>query len=526
MHDVAPVTTGGSDEIEVGRPNTLGAISRSQQKRMMSRWAGLWRSMILSSLDQTAFPYCRYIRALNLSDLIALLDDTKFSGEHRSAFFSGPLLQFRMEMETPMKERGKSKPEARLLSAAIQNAVGEILTQKTPMLEELRAEPTAEALLSWISRLPRLQSMTVWSGSALDNGIGVQLRDHCPLFKTLRVYQWPAPDADSLFSKFLTELRPQSLQSLEVFSHPSIEEHTLSALNCHANSLTELRLYNLKSEGMIALPMLKDCTALTTLLLAEIGFTDLKNRQNDVFLDTIAWLKNCKALRSISFQKIYSGPDILTPILMQDGIHLIELEVTDYPASKAKDFHQALKHQARSLRSLLLKGPGEDCDINVLVDSLACLDHLSTLRLRDVSDYFNNEHIRRLALSLPELESFWTSGFEINDTIWAEMAQLHNLRRLDITAWSAFTVDGILEYISNLAPGNRGLSLSIMMADPNSSIPEEGQTLIRDLLAAKVEGRFDYLLARGNISGMSHLKSITKLMADPEASESDESDSD
>ena len=510
MHVVAPVTTGGSDEVEVGRPNTLIAITRSQLKKMMSKWVGLWRSMILSSLDQTAYPYSQYIRALNFSDLIALLDDDKFDGGLRKAFFAGAMSQFRIESD---KVSGKNKGEVRLNSAAIQDAVGEMLTRKTPMLVELRAEPSSDPpLLSWVPRLSRLSSMTVWSGTALTTGVGAAIRNCCPDFKTLSCYGWHALEeqADSQFSEFLKELRPQTLQSLEVFSHPDIREHTLAAINLHGTSLVELKLYNLTSEGMVALPMLRDCTALTALLLAERGFTDLKKRQNDVFLDIIAWLKNCQRLRSITFQKIYSAPDILTPILMDNSIRLVDLEVTDYPASTAKDFHQALGHQDRTLRNLLLKGAGDDCDIDVLVDSLTKLVHLTTLRLQNVSDFFRNEHIKQVAQGLPQLESFWTSGYGITDAVWADLALLKNLRRLDINAWSAFTTDGILEYISKLTPGNWGLSISILMADPNSSLTEEEHTLIRDTLATKVEGRFDYLLARGKHLLLCSLTADTK----------------
>ena len=40
--------------------------------------AALWRTMILASLDQTLFPYSKYIRTLNLHDLEVLFQDAKF----------------------------------------------------------------------------------------------------------------------------------------------------------------------------------------------------------------------------------------------------------------------------------------------------------------------------------------------------------------------------------------------------------------------------------------------------------------
>ena len=75
MHEVAPVTNGGSDEVELSRQGRPGD---QDFERIVSKWALLWKSIILSSMDMTLFPYCRYIRALNLRDLKELLEDSKF----------------------------------------------------------------------------------------------------------------------------------------------------------------------------------------------------------------------------------------------------------------------------------------------------------------------------------------------------------------------------------------------------------------------------------------------------------------
>ena len=72
MQDVAPVTNGGSDEDQ--------ARERRDQETV-AKWAQLWRSMILSSLGKTLFPYSRYIRTLNLQDLEELFRDARFRGK-------------------------------------------------------------------------------------------------------------------------------------------------------------------------------------------------------------------------------------------------------------------------------------------------------------------------------------------------------------------------------------------------------------------------------------------------------------
>lgn len=74
MHDVAPVTSRGSDEVEVAR-QARGVDMRPSYEDQQSKWARLWRALILSSLGKTAYPYCYYVRALSLSDLRQLLED-------------------------------------------------------------------------------------------------------------------------------------------------------------------------------------------------------------------------------------------------------------------------------------------------------------------------------------------------------------------------------------------------------------------------------------------------------------------
>ncbi len=79
MHDVAPVTSGGSDEVETPR-----------KEQLTMQWVALWRSIVLSSLDKTLFPYSRYVRRLNLQDLEELLRDRSL-GDTISKCVSKPL---------------------------------------------------------------------------------------------------------------------------------------------------------------------------------------------------------------------------------------------------------------------------------------------------------------------------------------------------------------------------------------------------------------------------------------------------
>ena len=45
------------------------ASSLAEQELVVQKWSILWRTIILSGLNKTLFPYCKYIKVLDLDDL-------------------------------------------------------------------------------------------------------------------------------------------------------------------------------------------------------------------------------------------------------------------------------------------------------------------------------------------------------------------------------------------------------------------------------------------------------------------------
>ncbi len=288
------------------------------------------------------------------------------------------------------------------------------------------------------------------------------------------------------------------------------------ALNGHAESLTELKLNSIKDEAMPMLSKFKDCTNLTTLLLIERpnAITDLEKSHNDVYLEMVSWLTACKSLRNVTFTSFLSAPALLKSVLLESNIHLTHLKLEGYDMWGNQEFHQALAHQT-SLQSLALKGEAEGFGSGngneALINSISRLVNLVELDLKDISDYFRDEHICALARYLPKLEVWWTGGYRITDDIWDDVAALKSLRRLELSAYTQFTAEGILDFVQKLGPGNKGFQLAIMMADPDCDLTEEEQSLIRETMTEKVEGRFEFTLMRGMIQ-LLHLQILRKLM--------------
>jgi hypothetical protein len=61
-------------------------------------------------------------------------------------------------------------------------------------------------------------------------------------------------------------------------------------------------------------------------------------------------------------------------------------------------------------------------------------------------------------------------------------------------------LDGLLDFISRLGPGNQGIRLSVDMADTDTLLSEDELTLVRENLAEKVGGTLEYMALRGTCS--------------------------
>lgn len=484
-------------------------VSLAEQDLTVQRWSILWRTIILSALGETIYPYSKHLRVLDLSDLDQLLQDDKFrQGKIMQKFFSGPLARFNLTIETPLKTGTRGRPK-RLDVKGIISAIGEVITEQSPLLEEL-SEPTtgdllSTALLTWAPRLTHLRRLDLFDAKALgDETVRNLLHVHCPKLDNLRIYQYVSDDADQQLAMFINGMQENSLLRFENISNCRMGTETCLALNAHGKSLKALKLHT-ENDGLLACRYLQGCTGLETIAIEDAGPTqDLKATQNDVYLEMVEWLKSCTALRDISLSNIQSAPDLLTPVLLNSDIALTKLQINAkegsmYIVKDHHDFHESLG-QKSSLREVLLRADPEAMgrdDLEVLMNTFCALTNLRTLNLTRISDYFNDEHIKLLARNLPELEDLYVGGFGITDAVLVDLASLRNIKSLTFSGLTSLTADGLLDFVGLLGEGNRGILLAIDNADMDSAISPEGQDLVRETLAEAVEGRFQYQLLRG-----------------------------
>lgn len=260
-------------------------------------------------------------------------------------------------------------------------------------------------------------------------------------------------------------------------------------------------LTQLKPEATVALPLLKGCTNLGYLSLQEYSAPPAipQPGNEDLVINMVAWVKQCKNLRVISLNRFRNSFAIATPLLLDNTIPLTRLDIEGDPMQDCMEFYRALAFKT-SLRALSLAGDADEQGMEaaeLLLASLCRLVNLEELSLKDASDFFGNEAIMELARSLPKLESLWSSGFVFGDAIWDDIASLKSLRKLEFYALTEFTAQGIYNFISKLGPGNNGFSLSILMEDPEYNLLPDEISRIREMLMEKLDGRFEFALVGG-----------------------------
>ena len=431
---------------------------------------------------------------LDFRNLTAMLEDYKFTGAILNTFFAGPLKRFHF----PKQEAKRKTVDV----VATLNAVGDTITEKTTQIEEIAGHLSPGFLPRWIARSPKLKTLVLWKGDALANGAGQAIADYCEQFENLTIREWRSLDADTVFATFLNDLKPDTLYYFEMISWNSIGAASFDALGRH-KTLQELKLANLSPEAMQNLNQLKDCTELHTLELEDnTRLTQLEAAHNDVFVEVVAWLGSCTKLRDLSLKNFSDATAILSQILSSPNLKLNKLSLEGYYVRFANSrlFHTALSEQ-KSLESVWLKGNGEDTtsdDLQIMVDGLSNVRNLRELVLKDVSDEFQEEHIASLALSLPLLEEFWTSGDVVSSNLLPALTQLKHLKSLTLYAMTQFTCDEIIDFLSQLdMRTQQGFNMSLMASDPNQgNLSDTEQDLIRDYVRANLDGRFDFVLWR------------------------------
>ncbi|KAK5312844.1 hypothetical protein LTR70_007926 [Exophiala xenobiotica] len=488
-HELSPAFNFTEDNVQ----QKDDTFERKQQlsQQYFRRWTILWRSIVSSSLEVTPTtykPYCRYLRIIDFRNLSEMLESTHFRAAKRS-FYAKPLSRF-----NHVRRQGKWEM---VDTVATINDVGETVIPKAMLLEEISGHLRPGFWTRWIAQTPRLKQMVLWKGDALGSEAGKAVASNCEYFDALTVHGWINPDADEVFAAFLNDLNPDTLRYLHFISFNSICQRSFEALGRHS-TIKELILNDLNREAMENLSALKCCTQIRLLSLEDSSRNvRLEESHNDVYVEVIAWLSSCTRLRDITIKNFFDGPSILAAVAGAPDVKWAKLCLEGYTVRNANSasFHTALPDQ-KYLESLFLSGSGDDThshDLEIMVSSICQLSNLKELFLKQVSDEFDMTHITNLALNLPLLEEFWTSGGELSADILPLLANLRHLKSLTLNALTQFDLSSILDFVQRLDPETqKGFSLSLLAVDMDFSLSEQELQLVTESIKTQVGGHFDY----------------------------------
>lgn len=471
----------------------------------------LWRSILLSSIELTAYPYCTYIRSLPLGNYGSLLEDIwnnkavklldTWDGLGRFLALRG-----NVKLKKPLKTQPMPLFDFQQSMIESGEAVTECIkknadqTETSVALVHLEASMVpAEILPSWLCRLPSLQSLQLQDGSALTPQAGSAIAEWCLKFSEFRCLSCQGPDVDENVASFLQILRPNTLQCFEVISYNNVGERTLTALNAHAASLKTLTLGTLPGAVLGSLNVLSSCTALESLDLESQRYDPFDFAGNENILkETIAWIGACKKLQKLTLTNIRDALLIIQDVLISPDIHLHTLDLQGFSSNGEEIDVLAWKALGNQdcLEDLTVGGLDGSPEALVLhetvslVLSICALKNLKSLDLRRST--VRAIELRQMIMALPGLSSLSFGGDWIDDQILDSLSTLKQLKSLLVNALSVFTFDGLQKFASNLDPERqKGIIVEINNQIGNWKFNENQVAWLSEHFTNVLGGRID-----------------------------------
>ncbi|KAI0995621.1 hypothetical protein K3495_g12559 [Podosphaera aphanis] len=310
----------------------------------------LWKSIILSSVGETAYPYCLYIQSLNLK-LECLIDDARnYSGKDLDFFFEAGMarfIRFKATSNDPsiLSERSVSDIDlpktSELIGVSILSYISEAAKQSGTILNliHLRWYNDAGMLTGWISQMSNLITLEITSRNTSDlEDLARAISDNCSEFQRLTVMvnsQTEREKEDKIPAQFLSRLKQKTLRHFATYPvdiileyvHCSVGLRKLVSLNHHAETLSSLMLYGVNRMTFEILFLLNACKNLTRIWLLVLRSLELR-RSETGGQRFVGWICSCRSLRDLSMRNLSTITDILTPALSKDCIRHQKLDIS------------------------------------------------------------------------------------------------------------------------------------------------------------------------------------------------------
>ncbi|KAK0646556.1 hypothetical protein B0T16DRAFT_458462 [Cercophora newfieldiana] len=455
----------------------------------------LWRSLIASALGKTAYPYCTWIKALRLSNLMSLLEDM---GQQKKAlkgpFFSPPLQDLKV-----LDREGVTIEVADLITKRIQadaqdaDKSAQLLSLEGPHLPSAR-------LSSFVSRLPRLTTLAVRDGSVLNGEVGMAIREGCPAFKELTCYYCNGADADTDLADFLRCLPSNTLESFTVNSVNSIGEATFRALTGHSVSLKRLGLMSLVPLAWESIDVLSTPNLESLALEAD---SRGRRMEPEMAENILLWLKQCVCLKELemtSFSLTDTTDTILDDLLESPDMKLTSLVLQRWGASPRMCFRH-LGTQTE-LRNLVITTIHDDDEVTLFSTAhnqltSALTTQLHNLRHLATSWPFGIDQIRNIVQSNPYLEELVLNGYTFDndeETFLDILKGLSYLKSIQIVSETTYEMDTIIDFLDALeadpAGDHEGFQLYMAQQEYAYRFTDTQEVVIDTEIKRRFGGRF------------------------------------
>ncbi|KAK3379752.1 hypothetical protein B0T24DRAFT_167500 [Lasiosphaeria ovina] len=426
----------------------------------------LWRSIISSSMGGTLYPYCRWIKTLQLTALHSFLDDlARENGTRRAQFFSPPLHKLQIRKDRGLNLDAIVITMADMVIKSIKAAADE--EDKVVGLTTLDAHRLPNANLpSWVADLSRLITLMVGDGEVLNASVAEAIRANCPSFNELVCYS--CRNGDVQLAAFFRALAPNTLESFTIRSTNDIGAETFRALSRHALSLNRLRLFSLEQSALESLHNLSDCLGLKSLTL-EANFQATRfaweNTSKKSLEDVTLWLRQCTSLKDLEFRLVPNSATILADVLKTPEIRLTSLYINLVDVNDAFYTSLACQHDLRHLKVLI-----NDEDLLEVAETRHALfaDSIcSCTKLRELNtnELFTLEDVTKIVAAVPNLEDLRLDGDRFDDDFLKPLSSLLHLKQLFVFGFSIFSFEGLLNFLARLSIDGRenheGLQISI-----------------------------------------------------------------
>ncbi|KAI1465239.1 uncharacterized protein F4812DRAFT_466681 [Daldinia caldariorum] len=459
----------------------------------MSECLQLWRSIILSSIKKTVYPYCIYVRSLSFGNLEDCLQDIDRDNHARDMFLEGPMEQFLVLQKGQglYAEAEDARPPSIDIKATMVKCADSITKCIKRLADDMgtavslaHLEGTSipyDILPTWISRIGTLTSLRIRDGSVLGVEAARAISEYCPSFVDLTCFYCMSSVAPGPYYPFnerpsqkcsvlVYEDSANNLRSFEVISQNSIGKIALTALNSHAASLRSLVLRNLTPPAMQALNSFPACTSLEKLLIENdlYNLVDLSKYPDNMVNEVSTWICKCKSLRDLSFSHVIGFHPVIKDVLNSPDIRLTSLSILSIhsgtePEDTATWTALGLQEHLESLTLglhdsaayLLMEAKPP------LVDSICQLTNMASLNLMQV--HLTKEEVGRIAAALPNLSEFSFSGELSDDDVLVPLSNIPKLKVLCINSITRFSFDALYEFgYALMIPDRTGIKVDIL----------------------------------------------------------------